>query len=265
MISLTETSAEYHANPAIGSSDIRDFIRSPRLFADYREGVADRVETPALRFGSLAHMAILEPKRFHDECVVKPDGMSFATKEGKLWRDENAGKSIISAEEKQTLEMMTMRVPTEIRLMLASGNSEVTVRTTIGTLDVQCRPDHWNRPGRVKYDLKTCRMIEGIDKAIYNYGYHIQQQWYSRVIAAETGEKAPMSRIIFVESKTPWRWRVVDLDLDYMMIADTAIDQAISGLQARMKSGCWDDPSDIFHMASPPSYAMDDESEDEEF
>ena len=68
------TNAEYHANPAIGSSMLKAFDRSPRhcwqLYFD-----PDR-ETPepskAFLLGSAIHAATLEPETFGERYAVAP-------------------------------------------------------------------------------------------------------------------------------------------------------------------------------------------------
>lgn len=263
-----EPATIYHANKALGSSDIRAFIRSPRLFRDQQEGLTAPTETAAMSFGTLAHLCLLEPVRFAETVIPKPEGMSFATKEGKAWRAENEGRLIVTPREATDLHYMRERLPSEIRRALASAKTEVTVRAPMNGLDCQCRVDVWEGPtvGGVVYDLKTIKAIEGVDRAIHHLSYHVQQQWYRRVIAAETGAKPPAFRFLFVETQAPYRWRIVQLDLDYIYLADEAIDQAISGIKARTASGCWDDPEDINIMASPPAWmdASDELTEDEE-
>ncbi len=262
MISYTETSAEYHASVAIGSGDIRAYDRCPRLFRDRREGVASVSETPAMAFGTLAHLCLLEPKRYDAETILKPEGMNFSTREGKAWRDENAGKTIVSQKDATNLHHMRDRMPDEIRRALEGAKTEVTVRTDLDGLAVQCRVDAW---ASMLFDVKTIGAIEKLDQSIFKLGYHIQQRWYQRVIAAETGTKAPPFRFLFAESAAPYRWRVVELDLDYIHMGDVAIDAALSGIRARNKSGCWGDPADINVMASPPAWANDsDEDGDDE-
>lgn len=263
MIIYDEPAEVYHAAAAIGSSDLRAYIRSPQLFRDMMDGLVQR-ESPALLFGTASHMALLEPERYAATVAVKPEGMSFATTDGKDWRDAHKGKLIVKAADARHLEFMHARMPAEVRKILATGKSEVTVRTNIGALACQCRVDCWDIPGRMKYDLKTIRAIESVESAIFKLGYHLQDRYYSRVIAAETGEKAPSSRLLFVESQPPYRWRIVELDLDFVYLAEAAIDEALAGIAAREKSGCWDDPADLHLVASPPAWANDDDMNDDD-
>ncbi len=261
MISYTESSAEYHASPAIGSGDVRSFIRSPRLFRDKREGLVSNKETPALIFGSMTHLALLEPERFRQSIAVKPEDINFATKIGKEWKELHADRTILTQADYCTITMMEQRMPSEVKRCLTSGKSEVTVRTTMRELAVQCRMDHWDEKGAIIYDLKTIDAIENVEREIYKRSYHVQQQWYRRVMAQETGATSDFV-LIFAEKSFPFRWRIVELDADYVQIADDAIDAALHGINARIASGCWDDPEPLTMIASPPSWLteyMDEE------
>lgn len=256
MIIPDEPSEQYHANPAIGSGDARAFLRSPQLFIDMKNGLCER-ESAALAFGIASHLALLEPESFAQKAVVKPDGMSFATKEGKAWRDAHEGKIIVPFEKARALGYMHARMPTEVGAIFASCVKETTVRTKIDGLAVQCRPDLWDLSGGRFFDLKTIASIDNLDAHIFKFGYHIQLAWYSRVIATEVGQKPKRAALIFVESEPPYRWRIVDLDIDFAELGERGVDEALRGIQARLKSGCWDDPEGIHHLASPPTWAAD--------
>lgn len=263
MIIYDEPMDQYHRSAAIGSGDIRDFIRSPQLYRDRQDGVIAEKDTPAMRLGTLTHMAFLEPARFASSVVAKPEGMSFATKEGKAWRDAHEGSDIITEAEAANIHHMRERMPDEVRTMLASGKSEVAFRNKLAGLDVQCRADHIDIPGNMLYDLKTISAIEKVEGEIYKRGYHIQAQWYRRVIEAETG-KAPTCRLVFVETAPPFRWRVVQLDIDFQMLADQQIDDALAGIAECEKSGKWGDREDLHLVASPPSWLNNDDDQEEE-
>lgn len=255
--------ADYHAAPLLTSGALRDFIRSPRLYRDRMDGLLPEKDSDALRFGTLFHMAVLEPGKYDQAVAVKPEGMSFASKEGKAWKEDHAGREIISCADSARIDCMRTRMPEEVAAMLVSGKSEVTVRNKLGGFDAQCRADHWDAPGRMLYDLKTIGAIEKAEREIYARGYHIQGQFYRRLIEAETGTM-PTLRLIFAESAPPYRWRVVQLDVDFQMIADQAIDDALAELAECERADKWEDRDDLHLVASPPSWLNDDTNEDEE-
>ncbi len=260
MILYDETPDAYHSNVALGSGDIKAFIRSPMLFKDMQDGLENR-ETAAMKFGTTAHLAMLEPARFESLVVIKPEGMSFVSKEGKAWRDQQAGKVIVPYADSERLMRMRARMPQEIATMLGRAKCEVTVRTPMDGVEIQCRVDAWDEQRNVKYDLKTIAATESVERDIFKRGYHIQDRWYSLVVRTETG-KVPASRLVFVETNPPYRWRIVQLDADYNLMADAEIDRAWNGIQERRKSGDWSDPDELHLLASPPAWAMEDEDEE---
>lgn len=255
---------DYHAAPLLTSGGIRDFMRSPRLYRDRMDGLLPNEDTDAKTFGRLFHLAVLEPGKWEQGVIAKPEGMSFSTKEGKAWRDEQAGKEIIAHKDAARIDRMLSRMPAEVRAMLTSGHSEVTVRAKLGGFDAQCRSDHWDVPGRMLYDLKTIAAIERIEAEVYKRKYYIQARFYQQVIAAATGTAAPTVRLIFAESAPPFRWRVVQLDVDFQMNADKEIDEALAEMAACERADQWEDREDLHLIASPPAWLNDDETEDEE-
>jgi len=254
VIRFDEPSDVYHANAAIGSGRIRAYLRSPRLFRDHCDGICEE-ETDALLFGIAAHLRLLEPEAFDKTVAIKPEGMSFATTEGKAWRAQQAGRLIVKEEDANHLRRMHERMPAEVREIFARCRREVTVRTEIDGIPVQCRPDLWDLDGRRKYDLKTTKDIDDVELTVWKRGYHIQDRWYDRVILAETGKRCVESALVFVEHKPPYRWRIVDLDPDFRHMGEKAVGDALHGIAARMKSGCWDDEDDVRLLASPPEWA----------
>lgn len=272
-----ETAEAYHANPAIGSTDARAYLHSPRLFKDQQDGLEPK-ETPAMAFGSTAHMSVLEPASFAERRVIQPETYpgakgpskwTYGAAYCKAWRDEQhaAGRVIVTTENERMLLMMHERMPDQVKRIFATGRTEVTVRTIVEGLALQCRVDCWDEAGAMKYEFKTISAIEKVETEIWRRGYHIQERWYSYVIAMATGEKPPASRLVFVETAAPYRWRIVQLDLDYIFLGDRAVGDALAGIKARTKSGCWDDPAPLELMASPPAWmndsdeALDDEEE----
>ena len=281
MISFTETAEQYHSNTAVGSSDLRAFLRSPRLLADIRAGLVKR-ETKAMLFGTNAHMSLLEPQRFAKVVMVEPDqypsGPSVAgltpmkawsnnANYCKNWHAEmvQAGKIVLSPEDRDRLSLMHERCPQAIRDILARSKCEVTVRHKMNGIECQARVDVWDMANGKRYDVKTIRAMESLESEIWKRAYHVQDRFYGRLIKAEMSQPIQKgSGLIFAETAAPFRWRVVELDADYQALADRDIDEALRGIAARNKSGCWDDPDAVFDVASPPDFMTNELDQDDE-
>ena len=265
--------SDYAAYPALRSGMVRDFIKSPLLYKDRLDGIAPRKESRALEFGSASHMRIMEPARFAAEMIARPETYTNAKGETKPWNmnatvcqeavaaARESGLIMLPQDDMSRLQMMQQRMPETVASIFGRGEAEVVVRSVLRGLECQVRVD-WLY-GVVFQEFKTIRDIDRIDQAIASYGYHLQFRFYQRVLDQHLGARST-GRIIFAETSAPYRWRVVELDLDYVAAADAAIDAALDGIAARRKSGCWDDPEDIHYLASPPSWMEVQDGELEE-
>jgi exodeoxyribonuclease VIII len=257
VISTTETIEEYHANEAIGSGDVRAFLRSPRAYADSRAGIGKKEKSAALSLGTLAHLYFLEPDKFDNSVVVKPPGHDGRTKEGKAWMEAMAGKTVMTKEDEEILGFLTRRMPAEVIRILKNTavKAEVTYRAAIDGTECQCRADLVVIDGKPKvWDLKTCQDVDDAANSVWQYGYHIQAEWYKRVIHAETGHW-PEFVFLFCETSSPYRWRIITLDDTLKVDADAKIDRALAGIAACRASGDWSDKSPLTQVVTAPKWA----------
>ena len=86
------TDAEYFELGHLSGSDLRAGYICPDDAAWRR---ATPAKTDAMTIGTAVHMALLEPIRFAEEVVVKPDDFDGRTKAGKEWLAENAGRIVM--------------------------------------------------------------------------------------------------------------------------------------------------------------------------
>ena len=181
---------QYHADPGVSNSMLSSFVKSPaHCFALHLDPDRPPNEpTDAMSAGTLAHVAVLEPEALASRYVVRPDGMSFSSKDGKAWRDAQPDDvSIISQEQLDTAQAQraaVMRVEV-LRRIFGSGVAEASLFWTDEATGLRCRarPDwlHWVSPGKViALDLKTIRDLtaESVERAITFYGYHRQRAHY---------------------------------------------------------------------------------------
>src|SRR5688572_5191051 len=96
------TFAEYTAAEGISNSMLKD-IGEPNTPAHFHaKHIAkwtQQEDTPALGFGRAFHCATLEQELFDDLYVVKPEGLSLATKDGKAWRSQWETQEVLSFED----------------------------------------------------------------------------------------------------------------------------------------------------------------------
>lgn len=151
---------EYLAHPAFGSSDLRNFARLPALCDWHRRNRSDG-GTDATAIGTAAHCLILTPELFTDTYAVKPAGMTFASKEGKAWRERK--RAVGYQDDNMLSEVEMMQIKAIDDAFYAKRASAESLRQAVATeasifwqqdgLKCKGRPD-WFTTSHV-YDLKV--------------------------------------------------------------------------------------------------------------
>jgi exodeoxyribonuclease VIII len=187
----TMNNAEYHAHRAVGSSQLKDILRSPaHFFAKHR--APDRIPfepTPAMQFGTVVHAAILEPDTLASVVAVMPDDApDKRSKDGKAWHEafarESAGRIILSAERHSqaiTIANVVRADPT-CAALLADCDFERSGFWTDRATGVECkfRPDAIKRDCSIIVDVKTTAdaSAESFAKSIANFRYDLSAAHY---------------------------------------------------------------------------------------
>lgn len=221
----------YHATHAMSAGGLKRMRQSPAHFYGLQldpDRPAPGEPTPAMKNGTLVHCAIFEPDQVDARYLVKPDGMSFATKDGKAWRDANTGpREIIDAAQlvAARAQAAALRRLPEVSALLSDGVGESSafwIDDATGEL-CKCRPD-WTSPagdGVILVDGKTCQDAspDGFSRAIWNFDYWLQAAWYSDGYERATGKRVHGFVFAVVESSWPHAAAAYMLD-------DAAIDRA---------------------------------------
>jgi hypothetical protein len=224
---LSMPADQYHAHSAVGHSGLVRIMRSPAHYQDYVTNAPE--PTPAMVFGTAVHTALLEPDIFERDYVVAPK-FDRRTKEGKeasqAWEAENAGKTMLTAEQMAAIEQMVASVHghTGAANLLGSGLAEMSGFWIDETgIECKCRPD-WlvTMEGRTDWvtaivDVKTCvdASADGFSRAIATFGYDVQAAFYQDGLKALTGRTIPFYFI------------AVEKDLPYAVAAYKASDDVI--------------------------------------
>lgn len=199
---------EYHAHPAIGSSQLEDFRESRRLYEGryILKTIPRRAPSPAMQLGTWIHTRLLEPDKYFADLAepmpeVAPDGKKWLKRKGsdheKWWADELAkreGKIAIDEDTRQLIEDVAASVlakPWAKPLLSEDGEPEYSIFWTDEEtgLQLKCRVD-WFRP-IVSIDLKTteCASPAKFVKTCVALGYHRKRAHYLAGIRALTGDK----------------------------------------------------------------------------
>ncbi len=224
------TNKDYHAAPGVSSSGLVALVKGTP--AHYKAYITEkREQTDAMTFGSAVHMAVLEPDLFSKTYIAKPEGMSFATIEGKAWKADNKGKEILAFDKWQAVQAIQKRIFSDLSLKkyFSGGQAEQSYFwKDDGTgLICKCRPDYFD--GKRVVDLKTAESASpwAFQKSIAKYRYDVQSAFYLAGMSKITGRSLTDFIHVVVETEAPYEVAVYVLD-------DASIDRASATVSVGM-------------------------------
>lgn len=227
------TAAEHHADrTALSFSMLRHFgtitegleHANPGLFRAHLHGEVDARETAAIAFGTLAHLAVLEPDRLLSEIAVRPtkdDGTLLRANSNayREWAAEHEGMRIVSPVDLDVLTGILdacARSPALAQLRrlpeLFREKSIVWRDDDIGLL-LKARPDSLrSRPDCVVcIDLKTTADAspDSFRQSCHRFGYFDRAAFYLDGLAAILGPY-PRFAIVAVTKERPYQVAVYE-------------------------------------------------------
>jgi hypothetical protein len=221
------TNEQYHADPAISASHLKAVMQSPyHYWSRFLDPKRPTVEpSSAMRLGSLAHCAVLEPDELskrYSTCLPRN------TKAGKEQAAELAAAGIEAVTESDMALALNMadavRQHPYAAALLADGKAEQSFwADDLATgLRIKARPDWYT--GTTIVDLKTCSDASsgGFSRACATFAYNLQAQHYLNVCFAE--------RFIFLAVEKTYPFCVGIYELDAAAMAAGA-EQCRIGLQ----------------------------------
>ena len=238
---------EYDKIEAVRRSDLWELRKSP---AHYKYAVEHPEDpTPALKFGTAAHMYILEPERFKTAYMVAPK-VDRRTKDGKeVWAkflEELGDRDPITEEDWLKIQEMNKAInenPTAWGL-LKTGRHEVPIEWRDETTNVlcKCRPDCLTEIAGKKYivDYKTTQSCEdgAFERACRIYGYKLQAGMYTSGVFYETLEEYSFA-FVAQEKAPPYAVRVYFCDSSFVDEGIEMMHDLLGKYAACCISGCW--------------------------
>lgn len=198
---------EYHAHPALGSTDLKNALRSPAHFQANRRAPTEE-ETAAKRDGKILHTCILEPHTFDAKYAVTPPDAPSDLRRFRnaktpaadtlasiawwdAWDATNPGKAIIKADLYESCRRIAEAVRTHPALRGyfdgPDGEAELSMFATDPEtgLPVKCRND-WRKiitSYRVVLDMKSCEDArpDPFSRNAFSYGYFLSDAYYTDV------------------------------------------------------------------------------------
>ena len=229
---------EYNAAEGIRRSDLWKMEDSPEKFKYFLEHPVE--QTPAMAFGSACHKFVLEPMGFGCEYAVAPN-VDKRTKDGKeTWAqftEENAGKTIISADDYDVMWAMSVAVgncPLAKKLIYGNGETEepffwIDPETGEGCkIKVDRLVKYRRRLYVVDYKTTQCADTFRFNSDMWKLGYYFQAAMYTEgVMRAKKLRKRPGFLFVAQEKKAPYSVNVIEVSEDVTNAGDAKFHQLL--------------------------------------
>lgn len=255
---LNHPCGDYRQWPAYGSSDLAAMREGPPSRVQYRRSTADEA-TDSMRVGTACHMAVLEPARFERTYAFKPEDMSFATKDGKAWRDAHADREILTHLQAETVrgvaQAFAEKREASDSLIRAHIEASLLWDDESG-IALKGRPDWIGADGYI-YDLKVSRFAaaRSLPFRAWAEGWMHQAAHY-RTGARAAGVLVNGCRLVVVHPQPPHPVYLIELkenDLDLLALENA---ETVRRLAECDRAGKWPGTSDVWETIDLPASAL---------
>lgn len=245
----------------VSASMLKVLLKSPETY--YRRFVAKDLpqeETPAMKFGSMFHCAVLEPMLFEDSYVVMPDfhlhaanvtakgersdskATSYCKAKTAEWTAENKGRTFVTQDEINLCSRLfrSLHSHSDISYLLhAEGEIEKPIRWE-DRIHRKCKPDKVCHREGVILDLKTTdeTFPAAFASKAAKLAYYLQAAWYRQAIMATVGDSY---RFMFavVSKAEPHECALYELSETDLEWADSECERLVTELVDRHESNNW--------------------------
>ena len=193
-----------------------------RWIKGYKE--IDEEKTKSLEWGSLLDTLLLDPARFPEKYVIRPE--TYINEKGeekkwsgnanacKAWIKEQSGKKIITAEKKEDAEAAIKRLwdDPKIAKILETSKKQVMIAgeyhdpATGLIVPVKCLIDLLSPDGKIA-DLKSCKSAHpsAWPRQVDFYNYDMQGAFYKDLHDSATGNQRE-ELFLFIQSENFFPW-----------------------------------------------------------
>lgn len=244
---------DYRTSSSVNWSTLRHILTSPRA---YQHALAHPVEqTPAMAYGTLVHLHVLQPETVGDACALVPDeyvtasGTLSTAKGAREWLTTlPAGVTPITAG--QALEMAAIVQAVEAHDGAAEWLATATQREqpiywTDAATGIECKSLPDATGGGLLLDIKTWAprgrfSADAFMRDALQRGYLGQLGYYASGLAT-LGRPVQRMGWIVIQSAAPWDVMVLELDVAAVDYAQREARSALDRLAEWRDEGCPDE------------------------
>ena len=246
---------EYHAHPAISSSDVKAVLTSS-VWHWKNKGHTE--PTPAMQMGTAVHDMALEGGK---NTIRGPEN-----RRGNAWKEADAdakakGKLLMVEKEYDMAERISQSLYADEvcakQLNASDAKIEHSLFATCPTtgLELRCRPDLYNPTDRVMADVKktTTASPDGFMREVYKYRYDVQSCFY-KYVADLCDWPVLHFAFLAVEGSAPHAAHMHVMSQKAMDLAHKDMMKALHQIADAKKTGEYETGWGRFTMIHPPAW-----------
>ena len=266
---------EYHAHPALSSTQARQILDSPARYNYAKTHPQEHKD--AFDLGTAVHSKVLgvgsEVITYPPEHLT-PSGHASTKAVTVEWVAEQRAQGfvVVSAAQYAQADAMAEAVlahPTARALFEQEGTAEASVFATDPVTGVEMRARYDFLPNFAQdnpyaVDLKTTgkkATRQGFERTILDWQYEFQERWYFHTLKNATGIEMPF-RFVVVETAAPHLVAVHELDIIWHGMGDAKVRRALDTYAQCVTTNTWPGYPEEVLMSSPPVYAIYQHEED---
>lgn len=237
------TTSEYRAHPALNFSLAKHLLDSP---AHFKAALDEEMEpSEAMILGTVTHAYVLENKDIRDEYAIKPEGMSFATKEGKAWRDAQT-KPILAESKAKHIPLAATAMsnqPLARKLLELAPHRETSILTEFRGVEIKALLDAHGDD--IICDFKTTNDCShrAFQRKIFDMHYDMQAAWYCVAYMAKYGvDEPPAWYWLACEMSQPYAHKIYIASPEIIASGMDKMEIAIAKYKECTASGKWELP-----------------------
>lgn len=261
-VAYCQPDADYRREIGENQSYLKNILSSP---AHYKAAKKRRFPvTVNMEIGSGVHCLALEGKReFESRFMLKPEGISYATKEGKEWKAANKGKTILA---KADYESVLGMAESLAKLEWFDQNqtdyrkfNELSIYWENKGIPCKGRLDRIVDMGSYTLilDLKSTDSVDPhtfLKKVVGSMNYIFQSGWYTEA-AINAYQKPAKFAFIGIERAEPWTTSIFEVSTEMMEEGFRQTSKALDILSNCLRTNSWPGPEISYNMLElPPWY-----------
>lgn len=276
---MTMNPPDYDSIIALNYSGCKALLRSP---AHYQAWLTEeRKPTPATKFGTMAHLAVFQPKAFNERVVILPEdapdkptaamlaAYAAGSKKQKpetveriqWWERFNASvpegaETVSQAEYDHIADVAESaeKAIASIGVDAAVWEVESPLTKDYAGITIKGRPDlvTVSKGKRVVIDLKTTEDASpwAFSSDINKFKYHLQAAFYLELTGADSFV------IVAVEKSPPFAWKAYVLDAASLEVGRTLMAAAAATYKECLTFSAWPSYDGSLTEISIPKYAL---------